>query len=165
MESPRWNSSARRLRVSVRRDDRKIELGVREIRQTIRGVLKLERVADAEISVAVLDDAAIHAINRNHLGHDYPTDVISFLYESIRAAPLAESQPRGSGLKIEGEIAVSAETARREASRHGWSARSELQLYIIHGLLHLCGYDDLTPVEKRIMRRRERAVLKELGIR
>jgi probable rRNA maturation factor len=165
MESPRSKSTAPRLRVAVRRDDRRIDLGAVEIRETVRKVLKLEHVADAEISVAVLDDAAIHAINRNHLGHDFPTDVISFVYESARSAPPARSEPRGSGLKIEGEIVLSAETARREASRHGWSARSELQLYIVHGLLHLCGYDDLTPAEKRSMRRRERAVLKELGIR
>jgi probable rRNA maturation factor len=45
-----------------------------------------------------------------------------------------------------------------------WSAEAELILYIVHGLLHICGYDDLTPEEKCIMRARERAILSELGL-
>lgn len=151
--------------VAVRRDDRRVNLTANEIRAAVRRILDLEQVVAAELSVAVVDDAAIHEVNRDHLGHDYATDVISFLYDSRPAASPSSKSPRGSGLVIEGEIVVSAETARREAPRQGWTARSELLLYIAHGLLHLCGYDDLTPSEKRIMRRRESVMSRELGLR
>jgi probable rRNA maturation factor len=53
--------------------------------------------------------------------------------------------------------------ASQSASRFGWSPAQELALYLIHGLLHLCGYDDGTEPERRLMRRRERAILKLLG--
>jgi probable rRNA maturation factor len=165
METPRRKPRAPRFAIAVRRDDRRFDLGAKGIRDAVRRILDLEQVASAELSVAVIDDAAIHKINRDHLGHDFPTDVISFVYGSSRAAPAISSAPRGAGLSIEGEIVVSAETALREAPKHGWTARSELLLYIAHGLLHLCGYDDLTPSEKRIMRRRERSALQVLGIR
>jgi hypothetical protein len=54
--------------------------------------------------------------------------------------------------------------AAQTAGRFGWSARDELTLYLVHGLLHLCGYDDRTSRERRIMRGRERAILAGLGI-
>jgi probable rRNA maturation factor len=164
MEASRRKSGESRFVIAVRRDDRGVALTANEIRAAVCRILSLERVAGAELSLAVVDDAAILQVNRDHLGHNYATDVISFLYDSQRAASASSKAPRGAGLVIEGEIVVSAETARREAPRHGWAARSELLLYIVHGLLHLCGYDDMTPSEKRIMRRRERAVLKGLGL-
>ena len=60
---------------------------------------------------------------------------------------------------LEGELIVSAETAAREAAVHGWKPADELLLYIVHGTLHLCGYDDLTDAARPIMRDRERQLL------
>jgi rRNA maturation RNase YbeY len=71
---------------------------------------------------------------------------------------------RAAGAAIEGEIIASAEMAVSMAADGKWSAEAELTLYIVHGLLHICGYDDLTPEEKCIMRARERAILSELGL-
>ena len=68
---------------------------------------------------------------------------------------LAESAPR----RLEGELIVSTETALREAAAHGWTPADELLLYVVHGLLHLCGYDDLTDEARPVMRAREREVL------
>jgi probable rRNA maturation factor len=124
-----------------------------EIRRAVRIVLAAQDIAEAEISVAVVSDDEIHRVNREHLAHDFPTDVISFLYES-------DESPR----RIEGEIVVSADTAAREAPRHGWEARSELLLYVVHGLLHLSGFDDLSPAVKRVMRREERRMMALLGV-
>jgi len=136
----------------------------------LRTILSLEEVACADLSVAIVDDATIHKINREHLEHDEPTDVISFLYseppESDASAVGAKRPgiPRGRERLIDGELIVSAETAVREASRRDWDPRSELLLYLAHGLLHLCGYDDLSSVERRVMRARERDALDALGI-
>lgn len=127
------------------------------LRRIVTGTLREENVAEAEISVAIVNDAEIHQINRDFLGHDYPTDVISFLLDS--SGPPNEEVPRGSGRSLSGEIVLSSDTARKEAQRFGWSPQEECGLYVVHGLLHLCGYDDLTPREKRLMRKREQAIL------
>jgi len=126
--------------------------------QTVRKTLAIEQVAEAEIVVAFVNDETIHQTNREHLGHDYPTDVISFIYDTT-ASETELSAPRGSGITLDGELVISTETALRESSVYGWSPDDELTLYIVHGLLHLCGYDDLIPEELAIMRQRERDVL------
>jgi probable rRNA maturation factor len=129
------------------------------IREIVEGTLRAEGVAEASISVALIDDPAIHRVNRDHLDHDFPTDVVSFLFEEEVADEEGSSPLRGAGKRIEGEVLVSGDTAVREAAKFGWSAEDELALYLVHGLLHLCGYDDLTDEEQPIMRNRERAVL------
>lgn len=130
--------------------------------------LRQEGIARAEISIAIVDDPSIHEINRTHLQHDYPTDVISFLLDSGVADPrsVAQAGPkgRGQGLWIDGEIILSADTAVREAREYDWDASSEMALYVVHGLLHLCGYDDLSDEEQAIMREREREILTSLGL-
>jgi probable rRNA maturation factor len=130
---------------------------VERLREAIVHVLAEEGIASAEISVAIVDDPAIHRINRDFLGHDYPTDVISFVLDQSGGSD--ESPIMDSGEHLEGELVVSAETAVREAPSHEWESEDELLLYIVHGLLHLCGYDDLTDESRPLMRRRERQVL------
>jgi len=61
-------------------------------------------------------------------------------------------------------VIVSAEYAEQMAGEGGWTAMDELTLYVVHGILHICGYDDLTTDEKTIMRQREVAVMKSLGL-
>ena len=179
--------------ISIANQQRTLRFDRRRLIRLARSVLLQEQVAAAEISVAVLDDSAIHAINRQFLNHDYPTDVISFLLEcslvdgtargaAAKAAVQAETKNvavrkktrpsggsptlvrRGAAKMIEGEIVISAETAAGNAARFGNSPQDELALYLVHGLLHLCGYDDLTPKEKRLMRRREAEALQALDI-
>jgi probable rRNA maturation factor len=95
-----------------------------------------------EISVALVNDREIHAINRKHLSHDYATDVISF--------DLTESDDL-----LEGEIIASVETADRDAIIHGWKGDDELDLYVIHGMLHIIGLRDKKASEQRAMRAAE----------
>jgi len=104
----------------------------------------------ADFCFVVIRDRQMRQVNRESLGHDHPTDVLSF--------PMAE-QP-----VLIGEILLSADTARREAAARGHSAYDELLLYAVHGVLHLLGYDDHDPVARRRMRRAERRVLASLGI-
>lgn len=131
------------------------------VRDVAAAVLRAETVAAAELTIAFVDDAVIHQVNRDHLGHDYPTDVISFLYDCPPVnAPAETDGLRGRGKTLDGELVVSAETARREALEYGWRPIDELTLYLVHGLLHLCGYDDQSETERALMRERERAILK-----
>lgn len=135
------------------------------IRQIVQSVLVAEEVRRADLTIALVDDAVIHQVNRDHLQHDYPTDVISFLYD---CDPLEghgrQDPPRGRGKAIDGELVVSTETAEREAVVYGWQSLDELTLYLVHGLLHLCGYDDQTESERLLMRDRERVILKKWSL-
>lgn len=116
----------------------------------VRATLRAEGVGRAAISVALTDDASIRVINARHLGHDYATDVISFLLSDDGDAELV------------GDLVISAEMAARVAAEVGVAPRDELALYMVHGLLHLCGYDDHEVDDVATMRGREAAILGSL---
>ena len=121
------------------------------MQSAVEMILTDAEIADAEISVAVVDDPTIHELNRRHLNHDYATDVLSFILQR-------------DGASLEGEIVVSGDTAANTAGEYGWSAEEELLLYVIHGSLHLVGHDDQTPADREQMRVEERRWLLEMGI-
>lgn len=132
--------------------------------QVAERVLSEEQVAEAEVSVALVDNEMIHTLNRQYLDHDYATDVLSFLLdceppEGNAASGDLPASLRGRGKRLDGEVIISTETARQDAEKFGWSPREEVVLYLIHGLLHLVGYDDLSSTEQAVMRARERAML------
>jgi probable rRNA maturation factor len=147
--------------IAITNQQRVVRIDRRRLTRLAESVLCREEVARAEISLAIVDDAQIHALNRHFLHHDCPTDVISFLLDGADAAKGRRGRRRGSGKSIGGEIVISAETARRFARDFKTTPECELELYLVHGLLHLCGYDDLTPPEKRLMRRREAEAQRE----
>jgi len=151
--------------IAIANEQTTLTINRRAIRRAVSMTLKMEAVADATISIAVVDDATIHRLNREFLKHDFATDVISFLLDGTAGTndPRA-AQQRGAGKTLQGEIVVSADTATHMAESIGWPAHDELTLYIVHGLLHLCGFDDLTKRELPLMRRRERDVLEALGL-
>lgn len=153
-------SPHRMYQIDIADTQDRLELEEQFLIQVAQKVLAAEEVAAAEISVALVDDAAIHDINRQYLGHDYPTDVISFLLDCEPANSTHPASPlRGRGKRLDGEVIISTETAIQQAGDFGWSPREEVVLYLIHGLLHLVGYDDLSYTERAVMRARERAML------
>lgn len=101
-----------------------------------------------ELSFVFLTDAALAELHGSFLNDPSLTDVITF-----EADPLAGTA---------GEICVSVDTARRYAQQAGHAFADELALYLVHGLLHLAGYDDLSPPRKRRMRLAERRVMQLL---
>ncbi len=122
------------------------------LRALAEGVLRGEGVSSASISLALVDDATIHRINREHLNHDEPTDVISFVLSDADEPSLS------------GELVVSTETAARVAGEIGAPPWNEVALYVVHGLLHLCGYDDLDDDAAALMRRREDEAMAREGL-
>ena len=101
---------------------------------------------DLPVSLLLTDDAEISRIHGEFLDDPTPTDVISF--------PMDDSA----------ELVVSTETARRVAAEHGHDWQAEVALYIVHGLLHCCGFDDIEEGDRQQMRIAERAVLGQLGL-
>lgn len=102
-------------------------------------------------SIAVVDDSTMQQLNAQRLGHDWPTDVISFELDQ-------------SSTSVEGEVIASAETAARMCRVAGWEAADELLLYIVHGLLHVSGMDDVHAAERQAMRDVERECLLSMGV-
>ncbi|MCE9532851.1 MAG: rRNA maturation RNase YbeY [Planctomycetes bacterium] len=140
------------IRVSIASPQEKIELPFAKLRQAATAVLEGEGVREAKISLAFVDNPTIHDINKRFLKHDEPTDVITF--------PLS-----GAGAKkLEGEIVISVEIAVEQAAERGHTVEAELCLYVIHGCLHLCDYDDLTDKDAAEMRVKERQYLKSLEL-
>ena len=124
----------------------------KRVREVVRAVLDGEGIADAEISLAFVDSPTIHTLNKRYLDHDEPTDVLSF--------PLSEPNAK----RLAGELVIGVEVAQAQARERGHEVQQELALYVIHGLLHLCGYDDKDDAGAAEMRRRERFHLQALGL-
>jgi probable rRNA maturation factor len=140
------------IRVSVACPQETVMVDRGAMRQIVRTVLEGEEVNEAEISLAFVDNPTIHRLNLRYLSHDEPTDVLSF--------PLSE----GNSCRLTGELVIGAEVAQSQADSHGHAVHAELALYVIHGLLHLCGYDDKTEAGAAQMRERERFYLGTLGL-
>src|SRR5947209_5432284 len=134
-------------KVSIASPQDAVPLDRGRLRDIARSVLAGENVADYEISLAFVDNATIHRLNKQYLHHDEPTDVLSF--------PLSDP----SAKKLAGELVLGAEVALEQAQARGHDVQAELALYVIHGLLHLCGYDDKDARNAKEMRARERHYL------
>lgn len=141
-----------RVEVAISDTQGHLRIAPSAIIELVRRTLRLEGRMVASISIALVDDASIHEINRQYLGHDWPTDVITF--------PLSSPDDP----ELSAELVVSAEMARKTAEAAGGDPWAELALYLVHGLLHLCGQDDQTDEQRAAMRRREAEVLAALGI-
>lgn len=98
------------------------------IRDAVRHVLRAEGVAEAEVSVALLDDAAIAALNHGYLGHAGPTDVISFALHEAGEPPL-------------GDVYLGVEQALRQAAEYAATPEEELLRLAVHGTLHVLGWE------------------------
>lgn len=121
------------------------------LRSVAERVLAEAEITAGSLSIVVVDDPTIHDLNRRFLDHDYATDVLSFTLESRPGY-------------LEGEVIVSADTAAATAPEFGWPAEHELLLYVLHGLLHLVGYNDKGDLETAEMRSAERRILAVCGI-
>lgn len=109
------------------------------------------------MSILLVDDAEIQEYNREYRGSDRPTDVLSFSQlEGEDLNPVEELFPLG-------DIIVSVDTAEMQAADVGHSLQDEMDLLVVHGVLHLLGHEDETPEDAADMRRREKAVLDGLA--
>ena len=138
--------------IEINDQQSRLAIDAERLSHMVETILAEEGVEAATINIAVVDDPTIHDLNRRFLEHDEPTDVLSFILDDEEGG-------------LEGDVIVSADTAARSAEQFGWSADDELLLYVVHGLLHLVGYDDLDPASQAEMRGRERYFLAAFGLR
>ena len=136
-------------KIAVHNLQRKMSVNVGELEKfagnAVRNSLQLEKRKRtdlrnlSEVSVWLISDRRMALLHRKYLGQSGPTDVLTFQH---------------------GEIFISVDTARRHAGAFGSSLVRELKLYIVHGLLHLHGFDDETPGEARRMKTAQEKILK-----
>jgi len=110
---------------------------------------------DSELTIVLTDDSRLHELNRDYLGVDAPTDVLSF--------PASETDPE-TGARYIGDILISIQRARAQADTAGHPLESEVQLLVVHGLLHLLGHDHARAREKARMWKAQAEILKRLGL-
>ena len=122
------------------RFEKKAGVSAAWVRKVVAGTLKAER-KKKEMGVLVTDDRRIRALNKRFLDHDYATDVVSF---------------------DTGDLVVSADFAKRYAREHGIPFREELARYLVHGTLHLLGYDDKKKKDRACMHARQEVILRKL---
>lgn len=131
---------------------RRVPVRAADVRRAVAATFAHEGAGEPDVGVVLVNDQVIHELNREHLDHDWPTDCITFDYGD---------DPAPDGLR--GEVVASSETALREAVERGTSPRHELLLYVVHGVLHLLGWDDDTPARRDAMNARAAAILREVG--
>jgi probable rRNA maturation factor len=143
---PRWEITTA-LTPAARRAGR---VNRRSLRQLVRHTLTSEDAPSIAVSVTLVDDREIRALNARHLGHDRVTDVISF-----------EMPPPGPGdAPAAGDVYVSLDRAIAQAAARRRRVEDELRLLVVHGVLHSLGHDDVAAPARRRMRARERAALR-----
>src|SRR3954447_6496572 len=102
------------------------------LKAAAKAVLDGEGVHEGKVTLAFVNNPHVHRLNKQFLDHDEPTDVLTFPYTEPGAK------------KLEGEVVIGYEVAAEHAADRGIPVGQELVLYVIHGCLHLCGYDDKT---------------------
>ena len=112
----------------------------------LRAVARQESRQIGDLSVVFCSDPYILSVNRQYLGHDYYTDIITFDY--------------CEGSVLSGDLIISVDTVRANAAEYGAASfEEELSRVIVHGVLHLVGYDDHTPGDQKLMRQKENEAL------
>ena len=110
---------------------------------------------EVDLSIVLTDNARLHELNLNYLGVDSPTDVLSF--------PALETDPE-TGARYLGDILISIPRAQAQAEAAGHALESEVQLLVVHGVLHLLGHDHAEPEEKNRMWKAQAEILESLGL-
>jgi rRNA maturation RNase YbeY len=132
----------------------------RALRSDAAAAMRAAGMARAELSVVLVDDAAIRALNREFRGKNRPTDVLSFsqLEDARRSARAPIEIDPAARVQL-GDVVISIDTALAQARRAGISARERLAALLVHGMLHLVGYDhERSPAQARAMYAREREI-------
>ena len=119
-----------------------------------------EQSPDADLSVVLTDDARLQQLNRDYLGIDAPTDVLSF---PASESDGSETDPE-TGSPYLGDILISIPRAKAQAKAAGHALESEVQLLVVHGVLHLLGHDHAKPKEKAKMWKAQSEILESLGL-
>lgn len=142
--------------IDVQHEGVRVPLSRRRVVEIARSVLAAEHIDSARLSITFVSNQGIATLNRRHLGHRGSTDVISF---SLASAAFDEP--------LLGDIYIAPEVAKKNAAEHGVTLREELTRLVVHGVLHVLGYDHPVTEERQRskMWRRQEALVMQLSQR
>jgi probable rRNA maturation factor len=126
------------------------------LERAARTTLDLNGVPDADLTIALSGDDHLHKLNREYLGKDAPTDVLSF--------PADDETDPETDRRYLGDVIISLARAAEQAQQRGHAVESEVQLLVVHGVLHLLGHDHAEADEKSRMWAAQADALERLGI-
>jgi probable rRNA maturation factor len=130
---------------------------IEALRELAGEALTSEKVArNAELSIVLTDDVTVQRLNRDYRNTDAPTDVLSFAQSEGDDVPRPSDAPAHLG-----DVIISVDTATRQAAEHAIPLQDELSHLLVHGILHLLGYDHERATDEKAMRAREDAILGE----
>lgn len=136
------------------------QVDLEPMRRAALEVLRRQRIeAGCELAVMVTGDEAVQVLNRRHRGVDAPTDVLAFADDACEPFVDAPEGPRYLG-----DIVISLDRAKAQAAEAGQPVLAELQLLVVHGVLHLLGYDDQSDGPRAKMWAAQSEVLRALGL-
>jgi probable rRNA maturation factor len=119
------------------------------VRKIVKQILADEDIVCENLNLRFCDDVTIREFNKKYLSHDYETDILTFYYEN-------------DVNNYDGDILISIETVKANSIRFKSGFENELLRVVIHGVLHLCGYEDSTKSQKTVMKKKENYYLKLL---
>jgi probable rRNA maturation factor len=137
------------------------------LRATLERLLEAVDARGATVSLSLVRDPEMRALNRDHRKKDATTDVLSFpLYEPEAFERRSRTRPREAvvGERMLGDIVISVDVAQAQADAYDASLEREVERLLIHGVLHLCGHDHMRAGERRIMEREERRLADTIGM-
>ena len=143
------------MEILLRNAQRKFKIDRKKLVRHIEMALTELRQPDCEISIMLVNDAKIRRLNKEYRNRDLATDVLAF--------PQDTDAKNDIGGPLLGDVVVSVETSRRQAIKHRLSAEEELVLLIIHGTLHLLGYDhERSGKDKREMQNKTQKIFSRI---
>lgn len=142
------------------------QINTADLTAAIEQTLRVSEINTAELTVVITTDEAVRELNRDYRGVDAPTDVLSFASEPTEIdgpALVVPPELTDSLARYLGDIIIAFPYAEHQAAHFQNSVAAELRLLVVHGTLHLLGYDHSTPEEKTAMWAQQNAVLQQFG--
>lgn len=121
---------------------------------------QIEPGVHGQVNIVLSDDAAVAKLNRDHGGGDYATDVLTFSYIEAGAQPMQD----GEEVPEVADVIISLQMAERQAAEAGTDTETELVLLVVHGLLHVLGYDHGDTDAKAVMERLQSDIMEAIGL-
>ena len=146
---PKGMSRESKISITVVDLQKRIPLKTSSIIKAAQTVLKQERIKAAQLSIVFVSDSRIRFLNKKYLNEDHATDVLSFPTKTFG----------GDNFEVSGEIVISTDTAFKNAKIYRVTPSREILLYVVHGILHLLGYDDHRTSDIQKMRRKEQTLM------
>ncbi len=146
------------IKINSQNLNKKRKIDLSEAEKAAKAVLAAHKRDNVELNIVFVSNQKMRALNRKWFGKDRATDVIAWPAGKGGMLPVTRHPSRS----FLGDIAVSSDMAANNAGEYGLGFKEELVLYVIHGTLHLLGYDDGTPEERARIRKKEHGILQKV---